>query len=256
MVWSGYAVLMSGKTDSIKLNNNPGCLPGSTFVYSEVFKLDFSSASLHRYLVKISAGFALKKDIKILARKSNRKTKISDSVPDDQYVISNGSGYVVLISLNEYAVLDRKLDTPYPMEMDTPHGYAISSLMDTAYWLSKQYAFGYADMLFKYAFGFAFGYAFKYVMRLMSAVVAQGHGGDGGGDDRPPSRPISTDCRGEVKNPTGEAEQPTRDPRGNQEPRANKNCGWTGAAERIWLSETLEARCFILVSMRLSGVNL
>ncbi|GJZ81863.1 hypothetical protein Tco_0646857 [Tanacetum coccineum] len=47
MVWSGYAVLMSGKTDSIKLNNNPGCLPGSTFVYSEVFKLDFSSASLH-----------------------------------------------------------------------------------------------------------------------------------------------------------------------------------------------------------------
>ncbi|GKA07937.1 hypothetical protein Tco_0687268 [Tanacetum coccineum] len=45
MVWSGYAVLMSGKTDSIKLNNNPGCLPGSTFVYNEVFKLDFSSAS-------------------------------------------------------------------------------------------------------------------------------------------------------------------------------------------------------------------
>ncbi|GKB03460.1 hypothetical protein Tco_0831603 [Tanacetum coccineum] len=47
MVWSGYAVLMSGKTDSIKVNNNPGCLPGSTFVYSEVFKLDFSLASTH-----------------------------------------------------------------------------------------------------------------------------------------------------------------------------------------------------------------
>ncbi|GJX19845.1 hypothetical protein Tco_0222522 [Tanacetum coccineum] len=47
MVWSEYAVLMSGKTYSIKLNNNPGCLPGSTFVYSEVFKLDFSSASTH-----------------------------------------------------------------------------------------------------------------------------------------------------------------------------------------------------------------
>ncbi|GJT10127.1 hypothetical protein Tco_0857169 [Tanacetum coccineum] len=46
MVWSGYTVLMSGKTDSIKLNNNPSCLPGSTFVYSEVFKLDLSSASL------------------------------------------------------------------------------------------------------------------------------------------------------------------------------------------------------------------
>ncbi|GJY74997.1 zinc finger, CCHC-type containing protein [Tanacetum coccineum] len=24
MVWSGYAILMSGKTDSIKINNNPG----------------------------------------------------------------------------------------------------------------------------------------------------------------------------------------------------------------------------------------
>ncbi|GJT84424.1 hypothetical protein Tco_1058766 [Tanacetum coccineum] len=48
MVWSGHAVLMPGKTNSIiKLNNNSGCLPGSTFVYSEVFKLDFSSASTH-----------------------------------------------------------------------------------------------------------------------------------------------------------------------------------------------------------------
>ncbi|GKD06320.1 retrovirus-related pol polyprotein from transposon TNT 1-94, partial [Tanacetum coccineum] len=46
MVWGGYAVLMSGKTDSIKLNNNPGCLLESTFVYNKVFKLDFSSASL------------------------------------------------------------------------------------------------------------------------------------------------------------------------------------------------------------------
>ncbi|GKD71441.1 hypothetical protein Tco_1325531 [Tanacetum coccineum] len=47
MVWSGYAVLMSGKTDSIKLNNISGCLPGSTFVYSEVFKLDFFLAPTH-----------------------------------------------------------------------------------------------------------------------------------------------------------------------------------------------------------------
>ncbi|GKD43985.1 hypothetical protein Tco_1268630, partial [Tanacetum coccineum] len=47
MVWSGYAVLMSGKAESIKINKNPGCLPGSTFVYNEVFKLDFSSAFTH-----------------------------------------------------------------------------------------------------------------------------------------------------------------------------------------------------------------
>ncbi|GKE70172.1 hypothetical protein Tco_1528244 [Tanacetum coccineum] len=51
MVWSGYAVLMSGKTDSIKLNNISGCLRGSTFVYSEVLKLDFSSAS---HLVRVT----------------------------------------------------------------------------------------------------------------------------------------------------------------------------------------------------------
>ncbi|GKF67419.1 hypothetical protein Tco_0197098, partial [Tanacetum coccineum] len=54
-----------------------------------------------------------------MARKSNRNTKISVSVPEDRYAVSNGSGYAVLISLNEYAVLDRKLDTPYPMEVDT-----------------------------------------------------------------------------------------------------------------------------------------
>ncbi|GJT09178.1 retrovirus-related pol polyprotein from transposon TNT 1-94 [Tanacetum coccineum] len=40
---------------------------------------------------------------------------------NDRYAVSNGSGYAVLISLNEYAVLDRKLDTPYLMEVDTPY---------------------------------------------------------------------------------------------------------------------------------------
>ncbi|GKE97420.1 hypothetical protein Tco_0020771 [Tanacetum coccineum] len=43
------------------------------------------------------------------------------SVPDDRYAISNGSGYAVLISCKGYVVLDRKLDTPYPMEVDTPY---------------------------------------------------------------------------------------------------------------------------------------
>ncbi|GKF00441.1 hypothetical protein Tco_0023791, partial [Tanacetum coccineum] len=44
-----------------------------------------------------------------------------NSRSDDQYVVSNGSGYAVLISWDEYAILDRKLDTPYPMELDTPY---------------------------------------------------------------------------------------------------------------------------------------
>ncbi|GKF26621.1 hypothetical protein Tco_0082515, partial [Tanacetum coccineum] len=85
------------------------------------FKNSLLSSMLISLLVKISAGFVLKKDRKNLARKSNRKTKIYVSVPDDRYAVSSGSGYAVLISLNEYAVLDRKFDTPYPMEVDTPY---------------------------------------------------------------------------------------------------------------------------------------
>ncbi|GKA54594.1 hypothetical protein Tco_0753543 [Tanacetum coccineum] len=145
MVWSGYAVLMSGKTDSIKLNKNPGCLPGSTFVYSEVFKLELSSASslfdrigsamtscsfFFNQLALISSSCNKGKNIsricsekarKNLARKSNRKTKILVSVPDDRYAVFNGSEYAILISLNEYAVLETELDTPYPMEVDTAY---------------------------------------------------------------------------------------------------------------------------------------
>ncbi|GJU47863.1 hypothetical protein Tco_1217418 [Tanacetum coccineum] len=49
-----------------------------------------------------------------------RKTR-SVTVSDSQYVVFNGTEYVVLISLNEYAVLDRKLDTPYPIKVDTPY---------------------------------------------------------------------------------------------------------------------------------------
>ncbi|GJT90420.1 hypothetical protein Tco_1079265 [Tanacetum coccineum] len=70
---------------------------------------------------KQSVGFALKKDGKFLHEKSNRKTKILVTVPGNQYAVSNGSGYAVLISLDEYAVLDKKLDMPYPMEVDTPY---------------------------------------------------------------------------------------------------------------------------------------
>ncbi|GKF56716.1 hypothetical protein Tco_0167056, partial [Tanacetum coccineum] len=78
---------------------------------------------------KQSVGFVPKKDRKFLARKSIIENLESASVPDDRYAVSNGSGYAVsngsgyavLISLNEYAVLERELDTPYPMEVDTPY---------------------------------------------------------------------------------------------------------------------------------------
>ncbi|GKF47838.1 hypothetical protein Tco_0141089, partial [Tanacetum coccineum] len=61
--------------------------------------------------------FALKKGRKIFAPKSI----ISVSVPDNRYAVSNGSGYAVLISWIEYVVFDRELDTPYPVEVDTPY---------------------------------------------------------------------------------------------------------------------------------------
>ncbi|GKD89871.1 hypothetical protein Tco_1365378 [Tanacetum coccineum] len=52
----------------------------------------------------------------------NQLALISSSCnKDDRYAVSNGSGYAVLISWDEYAVLDRELDTPYPMEVDTPY---------------------------------------------------------------------------------------------------------------------------------------
>ncbi|GJU63120.1 hypothetical protein Tco_1244955 [Tanacetum coccineum] len=93
----------------------------------------------------------------------------------DRYVVFNGSGYAVLISLKENVVLEQKLDTPfrwrwyreydlahlklafefsiskvwnsvrYGVSKDwirrigdfLEHGYAVSSLMDTAYWSSE-----------------------------------------------------------------------------------------------------------------------
>ncbi|GJS07667.1 putative reverse transcriptase domain-containing protein [Tanacetum coccineum] len=59
------------------------------------------------------------------SRLSDLKCLLDDrnSRLDDRYAISNGSEYAVLIFLNEYAVLDRKLDTPYPMD-----GYAVSGI--------------------------------------------------------------------------------------------------------------------------------
>ncbi|GKE02801.1 retrovirus-related pol polyprotein from transposon TNT 1-94, partial [Tanacetum coccineum] len=50
---------------------------------------------------------------------------------DDRYTVFNGTEYAVLILLNQYVVLDRNLDTPYSMEVDTPYRSGFS--VDTAY---------------------------------------------------------------------------------------------------------------------------
>ncbi|GJU81774.1 hypothetical protein Tco_1284139 [Tanacetum coccineum] len=44
------------------------------------------------------------------------------SILDDRYAVSNGSGYVVLICWDEYAILERKLDT----QLSDGSGYAVS----------------------------------------------------------------------------------------------------------------------------------
>ncbi|GJV18270.1 putative reverse transcriptase domain-containing protein [Tanacetum coccineum] len=43
------------------------------------------------------------------------------TISDGQYAVFNGIEYAVTILLNEYTVLDIKLDTPYPMEVDTSY---------------------------------------------------------------------------------------------------------------------------------------
>ncbi|GJY18335.1 putative reverse transcriptase domain-containing protein [Tanacetum coccineum] len=43
------------------------------------------------------------------------------TISDGQYAVFNGIEYAVTILLNEYTVLDRKLDTSYPMEVDTSY---------------------------------------------------------------------------------------------------------------------------------------
>ncbi|GJV01587.1 hypothetical protein Tco_1335156 [Tanacetum coccineum] len=49
--------------------------------------------------------------------------KATDTISDDRYVVFNRSEYAILILLNEYAVLDRKLDTADPMVVDTPYRF-------------------------------------------------------------------------------------------------------------------------------------
>ncbi|GJV74653.1 hypothetical protein Tco_1506237 [Tanacetum coccineum] len=70
-----------------------------------------------------------------------------DSILDNRYAVSNGSGYAILICWDEYVVLDREVDTPYPMEVDTTYstidqnsGLEVGWIrriqeLDTTYWV-------------------------------------------------------------------------------------------------------------------------
>ncbi|GJY60020.1 retrovirus-related pol polyprotein from transposon TNT 1-94 [Tanacetum coccineum] len=79
-----------------------------------------------------------------MARKSITENLGFASVPDDRYTVSNENRYAVLVCWDEYVVLDRKLDTPYPMEVDTLYSTVDQNSvvglirhiqgLDTAYW--------------------------------------------------------------------------------------------------------------------------
>ncbi|GJT11579.1 hypothetical protein Tco_0858621 [Tanacetum coccineum] len=61
-----------------------------------------------------------------------QKTR-SVTVSVSQYAVFNGTEYAVLNFLNEYAVLDRKMDTPYPMEVDRKLDTPYPMKVDTPY---------------------------------------------------------------------------------------------------------------------------
>ncbi|GKB71145.1 retrovirus-related pol polyprotein from transposon TNT 1-94 [Tanacetum coccineum] len=116
MVWSGYAVLMSGKTDLIKLNNIPGCLPGSTFVYSEVFKLYFSLASFHSaHLMHANMPAFNKSDLDIgaslytMARNSFSKSLKKSKSSKQLTVGSGGRNEELTVGSQESVFSDVKL---------------------------------------------------------------------------------------------------------------------------------------------------
>ncbi|GJW03079.1 hypothetical protein Tco_1561935 [Tanacetum coccineum] len=107
--------------------------------------IKFASLDIMK-LISVDTGLAklLKKEFSLLDLEVVLINPNSISVPDDRYAVSNGSRYAILICWDEYAVLDRELDTPYPMEVDTPYSTVdqnstdkrvVSSLMDTAYWM-------------------------------------------------------------------------------------------------------------------------
>ncbi|GKB97077.1 hypothetical protein Tco_0983214, partial [Tanacetum coccineum] len=76
---------------------------------------------------------------------SGERKHIYTKIECEKPIFFNGTEYAVLIFLNEYAVLDRKLDMPYPMEVDTPYRfidqnsgleygrYGVSKVLDMAY---------------------------------------------------------------------------------------------------------------------------
>ncbi|GKA12062.1 hypothetical protein Tco_0691608 [Tanacetum coccineum] len=70
---------------------------------------------------RLNSGDLNSSTLRVLKCLLDDQNSRSVSIPDDRYAVYNGSGYAVLICWDEYAVLDRELDTPYPIEVDTPY---------------------------------------------------------------------------------------------------------------------------------------
>nr|GEU32640.1 hypothetical protein [Tanacetum cinerariifolium] len=137
-----------------RLNNIPGCLLGSTFVYSEVFKLHFSSASHHSTLVTVhpAKDFLVISWISHLLQPSLLDSSslikpsmitlflnlvLSARYPSMLHTIHNlGSG--ASSQLCKFQGLESVSIRRIQVFGECRHEYVVSFLMDTAYWLSKE----------------------------------------------------------------------------------------------------------------------
>ncbi|GJW30905.1 hypothetical protein Tco_0047780 [Tanacetum coccineum] len=89
--------------------------------YQLIFASASSSSEYSWSESRLKSGDLNSSRLRVLKCLLNDRNSRSASVPDDRYAVSNRSGYAVLICSDEYAVLDKKLDTLYPMEVDTPY---------------------------------------------------------------------------------------------------------------------------------------
>ncbi|GJZ79604.1 hypothetical protein Tco_0644441 [Tanacetum coccineum] len=80
-----------------------------------------SSSEYSRSESRLKSGDLNSSRLRVLKCVFDDQNSHSASVLDDRYTVFNGSGYAVLICWDEYTVLDRKLDTPYSMEVDMPY---------------------------------------------------------------------------------------------------------------------------------------
>ncbi|GJS98870.1 hypothetical protein Tco_0820040 [Tanacetum coccineum] len=104
----------------------PGLNHGIAPWYSPIVFGNLFLPSILGQKVDVKSGDLIRKGLLPSARNSRS---------DNRYAVSNESGYAVLINWIEYAILVRRLDTPYPVEVDMPYSAIDQNSTDTPYLL-------------------------------------------------------------------------------------------------------------------------